>query len=386
MAYAGDIITDSFNRTKELFFPIRKEYWLKMGFVNLFAGNSGYGGNSGSSSSGRNSELNNIDLKQAISQFNSEALKFLAQYGYIVGIGIFLLYLISLLFTYISSVLTFVFMDGLVNKEIKVRKSFIENKLLGSQLFFLRLVLGIISMAAFVIIMLPLISAFFSGTLAQFNFWLLIPMIIGFVLFCIIIGIFLFFVNDFVVPIMYLKKYPFKSAWDHFITISKNNKLEIFLYWLIKLGLSIGSGIISLLVMLILLIPIFLVALPFVALGFLAYFASKAIGSDVFWIAVAVILAVIFICLMIYSLAVIFVPVSAFFTIFSIEMVKKLELGGKKETVQESKQEERGILQNPEEKNPAQEKKPEDFVQKEIKKPEPVAHERVTKKKAARKK
>ncbi|MFH2019787.1 MAG: hypothetical protein ABIJ34_00075 [archaeon] len=327
MVHAGEIINDCFNKTKDLFFPVRLKYWMKMGFVSLFSGNEGYGGSSGGNGGNRNSDFQNIDWKQALSQFNSEALGFLSKYGQIVGIVFFILYLISLFFTYVSSVFTFVFIDGIIKKDLSIKKSFSENKAHGSQLFLLRLVLGIVDMIIFVLIFFPLFSAFFSNSLADFNFWHLIPMVIGFVLYAILVGLFLFFVYDFVVPIMYLQKYPLRQAWDHFVIIARKQKMEIFLYWLIKTGLAIASGILILILVIVLLIPIIIIALLFVALGVLFYFLSKAFRFEYIGIALAILLFIIFLSFMVYALSVIFVPVPAFFKLYSIEMVKRLEKG-----------------------------------------------------------
>lgn len=331
MAYATEILNDSINKTKELFFPVRKGYWLRMGFVSLFSANGGSGGSSGSSGGNRDSDFSKINWKQVISTFNSEALKFLNQYGAIIGAGFFVLYLISLFFTYISSVFSFVFIDGVVKKDLKIRKSFAENKYLGSQIFFLRLVIGIIGMIVFVLLFLPLFKAFFSNTLADFNFWLIIPMLVALVIYSLVVGFFLFFVYDFVVPIMYLKKFAFSSAWKHFIDIAKNKKMEIFIYWLLKVGLSIASGIIILLCVLVLLIPLILVFVLLALIGVLIYFGLKYAGLEIVGIALGILLGAAILLFLVYAMAVLFVPISAFFTLYSVEMVKKLESKNKAE-------------------------------------------------------
>ena len=197
MAYAVDIINESFKKTKELFFPIRTKYWLRMGFISLFGNRSGGGsaGNSFRSSSSDNNLFKGLSFKEAVQKINSESLNFLSQYGVLVAIGFFLLYFVALIFTYINSVFTFMFIDGLLKKDIRIRKSFKENNSKGISLFFLRFIVGLICLAVFIVITLPLSVAFFTNTLSSFNLWWLLFMIPAFILYLFVLGIFWFLVN-----------------------------------------------------------------------------------------------------------------------------------------------------------------------------------------------
>lgn len=323
MAYAADIIKDSLERTKELFFPIRLGYWFRMGFIGMFSTFS-RGGSTGNSSSFNRNDYKGMNFKDAIANFNSEALQFLTQYGSIVGIVSFFMFLFGLLFSYINSVFIFMFLDGVLSKDIRIRKGFKNNKKMGVSLFSLRFIVGIFSFIFSLIIFSPLAYSFFTNNLSTFNYWLLIPMFLVIILVSIILGFFWFFVMDFIVPIMYMKKLAFFEAWNIFKKIVIKNKMEIFMYWLIKLGLQMAIGLISLF----LLIPIFLilaiVAIPFVLVGIGLYFGLKILG-EIPTIVVLVGYALTVFFLLIYLMVVIFVPISAFFRIYSVEMLKKLE-------------------------------------------------------------
>jgi hypothetical protein len=323
MAYAGDIIKESFNRTKSLFFPIRKKYWLKMGFISIMAGNSqggNYNGN-GLNDSNKSGFPSGMTLQQFIADLNTKALAFLSQYGYIKGIAFIVLYFIGLIFSYLSSMFTFVFIDGIVKKDIVIGKSFSEWKKQGISLFLFRLVVGLVSLFVTLAIFSPVIVAFFQNKLAYFNFWLLIPIILGITVYSTIVGIFMFLADDFAVPIMYMKKLSFTKAWAEFRKIASGKKGEIFLYWLIKIGLGIVAGIGSFVVVLILLIPLIAISL----LGVLLYFGLKAIAGMVAAVIIIALLAVILLTVFIYFVTVVLVPVAVFFRIYSIEMVKKLQ-------------------------------------------------------------
>ena len=71
MAYAADIINDTFDKTKQLFFPIKLKYWLRMGLVSFFSGSSSGGSGSNYSSGSRGGRGGDIDIRQAVSTFNS---------------------------------------------------------------------------------------------------------------------------------------------------------------------------------------------------------------------------------------------------------------------------------------------------------------------------
>ncbi|MBN2367647.1 hypothetical protein JXC34_01415 [Candidatus Woesearchaeota archaeon] len=321
MAYAIDIISDSFRKTKELFFPIRLSYWLRMGIANLFGGRSpGGGGGNGGGSSSYKKQVGDLSLREMVTTFNQGALEFLSNYGVFLSLGVFFLYLIGLFFTYIGSVFTFVFIEGIVKKDLKLRKSFVENNSRGMSLFWLRFVVGLISFFIFLVVVSPALFYFFTNSLASFNFLWLMVMVPSFIVYALVFGIFWFLVYDFIVPIMYFKKYAFSSSWKYFVKIASKKKLEIFLYWLMRLVLGIGSGIVIFLLM----IPMILVLVLFILLGVGIYLAVSLLSS-----VLAVILVSLYgtavLALFIYAICVLTAPISAFFRVYSIEMLKKLE-------------------------------------------------------------
>jgi len=131
----------------------------------------------------------------------------------------------------------------------------------------------------------------------------------------------MFFVYEFVIPIMYLKKLTFGSAWNYFVKILSKNKLQVVIYWFMKLVLSIGAGIISLIVML----PLLIILIPLIVIGVLMYLASNAVAGMIPAIVITSVFGFFGLLFFIYLCAVIFVPLPAFFRMYSIEMVKRLE-------------------------------------------------------------
>ncbi|MEK6917223.1 MAG: hypothetical protein AABW92_05780 [Nanoarchaeota archaeon] len=113
MGEAINTLEQSFDKTKKLFFPIRKEYWLRMGLISLFGGGARHSFSGNNLSLPENPDFNIVD--------------FISQYGTLIGVLFFFFFFLSLFFTYVGSVFTFMFIEGIVNKNIKIRKSFKQN-------------------------------------------------------------------------------------------------------------------------------------------------------------------------------------------------------------------------------------------------------------------
>ncbi|MFH0875099.1 MAG: hypothetical protein V1859_04115 [archaeon] len=324
MTYAIKIIEPAFQKTKESLFPVDKKYWLRMGLVSLAsAGN--YAGNGGNPMGDGSSlpDTGNLSFREIVAKFNIEALQFLKIYGWIIGVLFAILYIFSLVVSYINSVLYFVFIEGVIQKKIEVRKSFSANRAIGTSLFLFRTIFGLISLAAYIICLYPVIDAFLNNRLAYFNLWLLIPMIIGIVIFSVFFGIISFIVEDFLIVIMYLKKLPIGASFTYFKRIASGKTLEIFLYWLMKIPLGIFGAIISGIIMLFLAIPYVVLCIFFVLIGIVIYLISKALLIPL--IVIGLLLFTAIIMLFIYNLSVFLLPIRFFSQNYAILMVEELD-------------------------------------------------------------
>jgi len=323
MTLAIEILSAAFNKTKELYFPIRTGYWMRMGLISLF-GSVGRGGGIGNPGYSPRKKLSSIsDFSEFLSKLNTEALNFLSKYGVFIGIGFFVLSLISLFFTYINSVFMFMFIEGIEKKDIKLIKSFGKNHKLALSLFSLRVIIGILIFLIILLIFSPLLLAFFSHDLSTFNYWLLIPMIILCFSVILVMSLFWFLVYDFAVPIMYLKNMTFWQAWRHFIRIASSKKLEIVLYWIIKLALSTALSLLYILLM----VPIsFLILFLIITLWLIGdmIFTPAGFFSNEMVLGITILCALIIILIFVYAMAVVFVPIPTFMRLYSLEMVKKL--------------------------------------------------------------
>ncbi|MBN2421686.1 hypothetical protein JXB41_00545 [Candidatus Woesearchaeota archaeon] len=326
MAYAIDIINDCFKKTKQLLFPIKKEYWLKMALVSLFSSNNYSPGNNISQNiNSSDFPKGSINIREWIAKLNSNALDFLVNYGLAVGLVFSFFLFFGLILSYLNAVFNFIFIDGVVNKTIKIRKSFSKNKALGASLFFFRIIFSLINFAVFIAIFSPIILAFFSNRLAEFNYWLLIPMVFVFFIIVFIIGIIYFIVNEFLILIMFFNNKSVKYAWVYFKKIAFKKKLQIVLYWFMKIVLGVGAAIISVFLVFFLLILFAIVVLLLLGIGYLIYILIKALLVPL--IIIGVILAIILFFAFIYTSSLVTLPIRVFFQYYAILMLEKLEKG-----------------------------------------------------------
>ncbi|MCD6093978.1 MAG: hypothetical protein J7J51_04235 [Candidatus Omnitrophica bacterium] len=119
------VMGEAFTQMKKILFkPFRFRKWLKLGFIVFIAEIFTKG------------LRNNFDLEGFLQeegrQFILAIISFCkAHLPLVIGIGIVLVIISSILyflFLYLSSVFSFVFLDGVVKNKVEIRKSFRENK------------------------------------------------------------------------------------------------------------------------------------------------------------------------------------------------------------------------------------------------------------------
>ena len=171
-------------------------------------------------------------------------------------IGLFL----GLIYSFITSVFTFIFIDALIKKDYKIKKSWKENVGKGSSLFGFRIIAGIIFLVISGIIFLPIILRIinmgFEGAFAGLSFFgvlkVILPSILLFIIWVILYSVFMVFVFDFCLPDMYKNKVSIRMALRRTFGNVRESKAESFVYILAKIVLGIAAAILSLIAILIL--------------------------------------------------------------------------------------------------------------------------------------
>jgi len=250
-----------------------------------------------------------------------------------MGVVVFLITLfvaIVFIFSWLSARFTFIFLDDTLKNDASIHGPFYQYKQEGNSLFKFNLLWGM----AF-LVMLCLAFATISNGLDLGYFFTkdIVTFMSQNILFTIALGVIAFaawlfftFTYDFAVPVMYHDRIKIISAWKIVFSKFKDNKKNILLYLVLKVGLSICAMVLAIAVFLIAAAIIVLVGLAggliFYALGQLAIKAIPLIAY--FFYALAIFTGIIFLFLLFILLLAVMVPVAVFFRIFSIKFLENI--------------------------------------------------------------
>ena len=221
------------------------------------------------------------------------------------------LFLIILIFIYISNIMEFVFVESLVRNEVEFwnySRRFLGN---GFYLLLVRLAIGLVFFVLFAIFFLPLILIILEepsnpGWPAIFGsfFWIM-GVIALLVLFALIINSFI----SLAIPLAIYKDTGILSAVKLVFSNFKKSWQELVVYWLIRFVLGIGIGIASLIIFGVLIVVL---GLLFVILdGILYFFFSALLSESLGWLPLIPIIILEFI-LLFGALLLLSVPLEVF--------------------------------------------------------------------------
>jgi hypothetical protein len=308
-----DAINPAFNAVKKLLFPIKLKSWFKLGFISIFGSRTSGAGSGGNFSNATNTIENN-----KTPDFNV----FLAQYGLIIGLIVFFIIVVGLIFGYIKSVFSFVFLEDLIEKKDSILSSFGKNSKNGFSYFVFSLFLGLISLITLILFMLPALIPVLSGmdlfiaVISGITFFLIWFFTIG-----LIIGIISGFTWDFVLPLMYLKNKGLMLSWSELKKLVFREWKEFLVYIIISFFLSIVGSVIAL----ILLIPLIIIALILLVIGVIFGLLSILSSGNLAIIAVMLLIAFLGILLFVFLAAVITLPITSFFRYYPIIFLGKID-------------------------------------------------------------
>ncbi len=320
--YGIDAIDKALSRTRTaLFEPFDFWKWIKLAIIIFLLGEiwANYGGSGTNYRMGSEDFVNNFpniepgrmpDFLSGISGIGFDNIQSITPLAIIAAIIAFL-FLLALIFSYISSVMEFVFVEALVKNEVHFwaySKKFMGK---GFNLLLIRLALGLVFLVLFVLALLPFIPVFLKES-PDFAF----PAIIGgvFWLFGVIFMLALLgaVITSFLSLAIPLAIYRETGILSAFRTVYRNFRKswkEVLIYWLIRFLLGIGIAILA-----VILFGLLMLALGIVFLiidGILYFLFSTFISEPLKWILlipfIAVEMLLLFITLMLLS-----VPLAVF--------------------------------------------------------------------------
>lgn len=237
-------VNQAVEKTKMILFrPFNFKKWFIIGFCSWLTGLTSGGGGLNFS---RNFPRSTENFKQSIDQIPAWVM------GSIIGVVIILAVLVVvflLVSLWISSRGQFMLIDCIVYNRGEIASPWKTYRKEGNNLFIFNLItrilfflILIIAAGASVAVAVPSIMARTFGASA------IAAIIVGFLLLftlIIIAGVFFLFLNDFVVPLMYLKGTTAKETYKEFWKLCKMYPGKFVLYYLFKilLGIALGTAV-----------------------------------------------------------------------------------------------------------------------------------------------
>lgn len=317
-----DAIGPAFEHAKQqLMKPFRLREWARLALVGFLAGELSSGGGCSvphSFSIPHQPSGNDHLLSISLPNINP------AMYAGLIAILVLCAFVLWILFLYVSSVMRFVLFDAVVTKHCEIRNRWNARQGPGLRLFVWQLLVLMATLVIFTILVgVPAAIAFGAGWMKSPKDHL-VPLILGgMVLFFIFLALAIaiivvhVFTKDFVVPQMALENVSAFEGWRRLLQMMKSETGGYAGYAGMKLVMAIGAGvavgIVSAIVFVILLIP-------FGGFGAIAILVGKAGGLTwtAYTITLAVVIGAIFLCLMLYAISLVSVPVIVFFPAYSI--------------------------------------------------------------------
>jgi hypothetical protein len=294
--YGIDAVDKAVSRTRRaLFEPFNFWKWVKLAIIIFFLGGGGYNyGGSGNNYRMNPEELQNISMApDLIPRYISHNIENIypsgdsfALYGLLIALVAGLILLI-LLFSYISSVMEFVFVEALVKNDVKFWAY--SRKFLGKgfNLLLVRLALGLIFLLLLGIAALPLISSILK-TSSDLSWPALMGGLLWFIGVLIVLGLLMAIISSFIslaIPIsMYRNIGILASLKLAFANFRKSWK-QVLVYWVARFVLGLVLGILMLILFLVVLVVSVIISL---IIDGILYFLFSAVTSDPWnWILLA---------------------------------------------------------------------------------------------------
>lgn len=300
--------------TKALFKPFNIVKWLKFGLVAFLVvlGSGGGGGFNGNINMlGKANNFPAYKIEPMIEWVTSHMTLLII----LIVAAVTVVSIIWMVVVYFRSRFTFVYLDGVIKNDMQIKRAYKENKLNGWSYFMWRMVFGP-TVLTIILLLLALagLGLYFLITAYGFGAPAIILIILSVLIFIILVifgAVVTLFTDDFVVPIMYLKKLRVVKAWKVFWGLLKFNKTQFFLYVLMKILLGMASAIVIILSC----CCFGAVCMPFGLL--MAGLVALAFKFSIVWVAVVLVALVAWVIISILWNAIVS-PVTVFFRTYPL--------------------------------------------------------------------
>lgn len=336
--HAIDDIGDAIDATKALLTPVSVRQWVKLAVVVFFIGGGGGGFNmvrslsnldqeSTSPGSGGGFELAGLlrgllDVAPLQTGVPPEARQALAGMGLVALVVIAGVALLVVAFAIVSNFMEFVFVESLVEREVRVLRYFGGNVWNGLRLLGFRLAVNLLSLVAaaavlyavFVLVLGVNISnlASISETVVfEAIPYLIVPLLVG----AVVVGLVRGFTNNFVVPLMVQGDHGVLAGWQRLWSSVTDQPKQYVAYVFFSVVLGIGTNFIVSMLSFILLIPF----------GIVAFLLLAAAGESFIVLCIVFLLfAIFFLIVLVFGLLV-RVPLQSFLRYYAMVVLGDID-------------------------------------------------------------
>jgi len=291
-------IEGAMTKTKQMLFePFDLTKWVKLAIILFFIGGGGSGVsnfNSNPSSSnfgGFYDAQSDAKLDAFVQEAVSGVSAFVDQYMTYIVLAVLAFLLVIVLFSYISNVMQFVFVESVVRNHVTIR-AYIRNNLgNGLRLFILNWTLGIVFLIAVILSLLPALSVILDGELSAIIFGSFLLFLVVLVLGTIILAIIGSFIN-LAIPVMLYENVGILKALSKVISTAVHSIPQVLVYWVIRGVLGIIIGIAAVIIGL---IVILIAGLVLLLIGIAVYMILTLLGFGFTDLVVMIVLGLLFI-------------------------------------------------------------------------------------------
>lgn len=280
--YGLEAFDTAIKRTKRtLIEPFVFWKWIRLGIITIFIGGAGMGIPNFPAS--WQTERRKMELPST-TEIIDKITQFWHLYQTYILIGLAFIIFLILLFTLLSSIMEFVFVESLVTNSVTIRAYFRKHLHPGFNLFILKTILGIIFLSLFILAMMPVIRHLPSGNITPGLIFSSIVWFFGIVLILAILsGITSSFIS-LAIPLVMYKKVGIITAIREVLGRFKEDWRQIAVYWVVRFFAWTAGAVVVGLAALILFIVIFLILfIPPLILYLILSALGYGWGSFLFW-------------------------------------------------------------------------------------------------------
>ena len=255
--------------------------WIRLGIIAIFIGGAGMGFPNFNLPASWQTESRKMDLP-SIQEIFGKMTQFWHQYQTYILIGLAFIIFMILLFTLLSSVMEFVFVESLISNSVTIRAYFRKYLRPGFNLFIVRIILAIIFLSLFLLVMIPVFRQLLSGTITPGLILRSIVWFFGIILILAVLSGITSSIISLAIPVVIYQEVGIITAIRKVLGRFKEDWKQIAVYWVVRFFAWAAGGIVVGLAALILFIVILLILLiP----ALILYFILSALGgSFLFWI------------------------------------------------------------------------------------------------------